>query len=392
MKKITAYLLLLFPLLSFAQNTYQKGYFIDRDGIKNECLIKNMAWKNSPVTIEYKLNETDEPKIKTIKEITEFSVGDSYKYKKHIVDVDISSSVLNRLSKKKEPQWQKDTLFLKVMVDGKASLYQYEKNNFVKYFFSKDDHYKTEQLVYKQYNKSDNVVAENNQFRQQLFNLMKDGDIEASKFEKIKYKKDDLIALFMNYNKTTNQTVTNHAEKQNKGRLNLKATAGISFSSLNAQNGMIDFGYDFGSKTSFRIGAELEYILPFNNNKWSLFTDPNYQTYSNKGETKEYDWKAEYKYLELPLGVRHYMYLNSESKLFLDAAYVLSYKLGDSYIQYNTTKLDASRASNLALGAGYSYKRYSIEARYNLNHNIINYSKWVTDYNSLSIIFGYSIF
>lgn len=392
MKKFITLLLLLFPLLVIAQNTYQSGYFIEANGIKKECLIKNYAWKNNPLSIEYKLIETDEPKIKTVKEITEFSVGNAYKYKKYTVDVDRSSAVLERLSTQKMPEWQNETVLLKIIVEGKATLYQYEDNNLIKYFFSNGNHDKAEQLVYKQFNLSGTAISENNQFRQQLFNLMKDGDIKPSKFEKIKYKKDDLAALFMEYNMTTDQEVTNLTEKQNKSNINFKIVAGVNFSSLSAQNSVIDLGYDFGNKTTYRIGAELEYVMPFNNNKWSIFIDPNYQSYEKEGKKGNYEWKTSYQYAELPMGLRHYMYVNSNSKFFVDGAYVLAFKFGDSYIQYNSPKLDISRTSNFAFGAGYSYKKYSIEARYSFNHNIINYTYWNTEYNSLSIILGYSIF
>lgn len=392
MKKAIALLLLLFPLFAISQNTYQQGYFIEVNGAKKECLIKNYAWKNNPVSIEYKFIETDEPKIKTIKEINEFGVGNAYKYKKYTVDVDRSSTVLDKLSTQKMPEWKNETVLLKIVVEGKLTLYQYEDNNLVKYFFSGGSLDKAEQLVYKQYNFSGTAISENNQFRQQLFNLMKDGTIKSSKFEKIKYKKDDLVALFMEYNLTTNQGVTNLTEKQNKSNINVKVTAGVNFSSLNTQSTVVDLGYDFGNKTTFRIGAELEYVMPFNNNKWSIFLDPNYQSYENGGKKENYEWKAKYQYAELPIGVRHYMYVNSDSKFFVDGAYTLAFELSDSHIQYNSLKLNITQTSNFALGAGYSYKKYSIEARYSFNHNIINYNYWNTEYNSLSMILGYRIF
>src|SRR4051812_47338963 len=112
MKKTIALLLLILPLLSYAQITFQQGYFIENAN-KTECLIKNLAWKNNPVSIEYKLRENETVQVKTIKEISEFSVNDAYKYKRYTVAVDRSGIAIDKLSDKKDPKWKTETLFLK---------------------------------------------------------------------------------------------------------------------------------------------------------------------------------------------------------------------------------------------------------------------------------------
>jgi len=389
MKKAIALLLLLCPVITFAQTTFQPGYFIEK-GNKTECLIKNLAWKNNPESIEYKLTEGDEIKTKTINEISEFNVNSAYKYHRFTTNVDRSPIVLDKLSNVKEPEWKKETVLLKILVEGEITLYQYEDNNFIKYFYSTGDHTSAEQLIYKEYIK-DGQIAENNMYRQQLYNIMKGNGSSMSKFEKLRYRKDSLVKLFLDYNGSKGEQVTDLTKKQNTGSLNLKITPGATFTSLNLNNGISNADFDFDSKAGFRIGAELEYIMPFNNNKWSLFVDPNYQSYSNSGNKGTQEMKAEYNHLELPFGVRHYMFLNENAKFFIDGAYVMGIPLGDAFLQYSGSILTVEKNSTIALGAGFSYKQYSIELRHTFKHGIIDYTFWSGNYSSTGIILGYKL-
>ncbi|PZR19118.1 MAG: hypothetical protein DI539_15040, partial [Flavobacterium psychrophilum] len=388
MKKILCLLLLAAPLLSIAQINFEKGYFIE-NGIKTECLIKNLGWKNNPTSFEYKLDENDTPKTKTISTVTEFNVNESYKFVKVTTNIDRSESNIDRLDNSKEPQWQTGTVYLKALVEGKITLYQYEDNNLIRYFISTEDSAKSEQLVYKEY-LFDGRIAENNLFRQQLYNLMKGENFTLPRFENLKYKKNDLVKLFTEYNAGTGKKMNNLSEKQNKGKVNVRFTPGMTINSFDISNNVSGYEFDFGSKTSYRIGAELEYVLPFNNNKWSLFFDPNYQSFKNEGNRGSQKMEFSYQIIELPFGVRHHMYLSDKSRFFVDAAYIASVTMGDTYLK-NGPVSEIDNNSAIAIGAGYGYKKYSIEARYTLEHGILgNYVSWESNFSTLSIILGYN--
>ena len=390
MRKLYLYLLLLLSAsAAYTQINYEAGYFIDNSGSRTKCLIRNQAWKNNPAAFEYKLSANGGIAKKTIQEVSEFSVGDGYKFRRYTVNIERSHNDPERMDDQKEPLWSKEMLFLKLLVEGKATLYSYEDGNLIKYFYSTGNHETAEQLVYKEYKKENNVLA-NAKFRQQLYMLM-GGEMEQ--FAKLKYQKAPLIKLFEQYNGTNGGKTINLSEKQNKGRTNIRITAGISCSSLTAINNNTNASFDLGSKLSYRIGTEAEYILPFNNNKWSLFTEPNLQQYKNTAALKNYEWQADYTYLEVPFGARHYMYLSNDSGIFIDAAYVLAFNLGSSYIKYNNASMDIERTSNFALGAGYNYKSYSAALRYSFKHGLLsNYVFWGTEYSSVSLTLGYRIF
>lgn len=395
MKKTIALLLLVFPVLCIAQINFEPGYFIE-NGVKTECIIRNIGWKNNPASFDYKLNESDEAKTKAIKEISEFTVGNNYKYKKFTVNIDRSASATEFLLTDRAPEWKQETLLLKLLIGGELSLYQYQESNVTRYFYSAEDA-NPEQLVYKKFMRQ-NEVVENNMFRQQLFNLMKDQGYTAEKFEKIDCVENDLAKVFSEYNNAKNGKVENLSEKRNKGYFNIKITPGITFTSYTAKNDNLKLDLNFPNKTSFRIGAEIEYVFPFNKNKWSLFLESYYHSYSSKVTNGESHAEIDFKYIGFPIGIRHYMYLNQTSKIFINASYIATVKLGDSNISYynyniyNGKKLGIDGPMGFTIGGGYSYKRLSAELRYFKTKHVQDYGYWKSDYNSIDLILGYRIF
>lgn len=354
-----------------------------------------MGWKYNPASIEYKLSEGEDTKTKTIKEISEFSVNESYKYKRFTVNIDRSTNSLDKLLTGRSPEWNQEVIFLQLLVEGEISLYQYQESNFTRYFFTTDN-ITTEQLVYKKFMRNSNVV-ENNMYRQQLYNLMNGDGSDEKKYEKINYVEDDLVELFSAYNSTKNGKVVNMSGKHNKGYVNIRITPGITFTSLNVANVPRKLDIDFNNKTGFRAGIEFEYVMPFNNNKWSIFVDPHYHSYTDEKNQGEAVAKVDYKYVGIPIGLRHYMFLNQNAKIFVNAAYVLNISLGESnfeyyqYNIYNTNIQNISGSGGFTVGAGFGYKRYSAEVRYYQSNDFLEAGAWETKYTSVGLILGYKI-
>ncbi len=399
MKKLLTVIAFFAVLSAQAQITYQQGYFINNQGKKTECLIKNVAWKNNPTRFDYKTDEGTSPVTASIDDVAEFSVAGAYRFRRFTLDVERSSTDAAHLSDFREPDWKRETLFLKVLAEGKLNLYQYEDDKIVKYFYGEGSN--AIQLLYKQY-KVNGEIKENAAFRQQLYNLMKSTGKEAKSYENIKYRREDLLKLFVDYNGTDGQKSTNLTEKQNKGKLQLKVTAGAGLAMLTIDNSSGGLGtgeHELKNSVMYRFGAELEYILPFNNNKWSLFFDPNISFYKNDDTTKfsnstaTFSWDVTYNYLELPAGARYYMFLNKESKIFIDLGYALAVNLGSAKIRYNNAlDYDISNSANLITGVGYNYKSLSAEVRYGFGRGLLNdYSVWDADYSTVSLILAYKI-
>ena len=405
-KKLLTLLTIILSFNCYSQISYEKGYFIDNNNQKTNCLIKNIDWKNNPTEFKYKLTENSETKKATIKSIKEYGIDNISKYIRSTVNIDKSSEHINDLSNNKNPIFKEEELFLKVLVDGKATLYQYVDNNVNKYFYNKENS-KIEQLIFKSYKTTENNIGKNNRFRQQLWIDLKCPNLKKSNIKNVKYQKNDLILFFIAYNKCYNNEFINFEPKQKRKLFNLTIRPRINSSNLTLQNSYSNTrDTDFDNKTGFGFGLEAEFIFPFNKNKWAFAIEPTYQSFKSKKSTNVNSISGgilivnvDYRSIEIPLTLRHYFFLNNNSKIFINASFITDFN-SKSTIEFSRndgshlSSLEVGSKDNRAMGIGYKQNdRYSLEIRYQTNREIIKEnSPWTSDYKTLSIIFGYSLF
>ena len=339
-------LLLLISIFTYSQTKFQKGYFIKTNGDKVECLIKNEDWKNNPTDFAYKLTEDSEIQSGDIAQIIEFSIGNSSKFIKQEVDVDISTNHVSNLSYLKEPEWEKRTVFLKVLLSGKASLYFYASPGINRYFYNLENG-KVIQLIYKRYQTFDRNIKVNNSFRQQLYNSFLDcSSLEIKDFNAINYNQPSLSKIITAYNDCSGSN-SDYFEINNASlSLNLKVKGGLNISSVNnVKNGLTSSrNANFGNMLGYRFALESEIILPFNNNKWGLFFEFAKNQKLNKTTKAGGDGNVTltYDYIEGTLGMRHYLYINSSSKASIHVGYAwdLFPKIEMDYDAYNGFEAD----------------------------------------------------
>tara|TARA_B110000483_G_C17887233_1_gene424010 strand:+ start:241 stop:570 length:330 start_codon:yes stop_codon:yes gene_type:complete len=104
-------------------------------------------------------------------------------------------------------------------------------------------------------------------------------------------------------------------------------------------------------------------------------------------------YNVDYKSFELAAGVRHYFFLNSASKIFINSSFIYGFS-NNSIIDVDPgTDLEIETSLNFAFGVGYKYNKYGIELRYLTNKGVLNYyAFWLSNYNTISLIFGYTLF
>ncbi len=147
----------------------------------------------------------------------------------------------------------------------------------------------------------------------------------------------------------------------------------------------------YDSKISYRLGLELEYILPFNNNKWAVSVEPIYTTYSSDDTSDNLiKFDVVYKGLSSAFGIKHYMFLpNEKYKLFLNAGMNIPLLTSsDSKVG----RVESKSSTNLYFGGGLNInKKISVEARFDANKKITQVNGIAAGINSLSLIFAYNI-
>ncbi len=391
---------------SYSQIIFEDGYFIDQANQKTICLIKNVDWKDNPTEFEYKMSQGGAIQTANIQDIKEFGINGASKYIRANVKIDKSGDKLDNMNYEKKPIFEEETLFLKVIVEGKASLFQYESGALKRYFFKLDDS-NIDQLVYKRYLLGENKFAVNNTFRNQLFNGFQCQELTIKDFENIKYAKPDLLKLFLKYNECANVTYFNFESIQKRDWFNLAVRPGLNFSNLEVLNPISEpRSTDFGNRLNFRFGIEAEFILPYNKGKWGLLFEPTFQYFKTEVTTEVtyvaggvLTSKANYQSMEFPIGLRHYFFLNDRSKIFLNVTYTFDF-INNSNIElirsdgsiFNTLVLRSN--NNMGIGLGYKYtNKWSIEMRHHFSRDLLwNHLYWTSEYNTLSMILGYRVF
>lgn len=102
----------------------------------------------------------------------------------------------------------------------------------------------------------------------------------------------------------------------------------------------------------------------------------------------------EYKSIALPIGVRYYLFLNDNSKFFVNASHVWDFVF-DSRVEFSYgSDLEIQSTRNLALGLGYKYMdKYSFELRYSFDKELMgNYTGFGSKKNVISLLAGYTLF
>ena len=396
--KLLFLILVLGTTYSYSQIKFEKGYLIDNENHRIECLIKNYDWKNNPVEFDYKLSVQDVLQKGNSFNVREFGIIGISKFIRVDTKIDRSSEELTTLSTQRNPDWSEERLFLKVLIEGKASLYQYRERNCERYFYSVSN-LPIQQLIYKEYLVNNKSIASNNDFRKQLWNDVRGSNTTFLSLETMEFTKAEIESYFKQFNNVGMETSVTYNNNKNREFFLLRVTPGINYSSINVIQsiyGPVLTASD--QKLNFRIGVEADFVLPFNKNKWVIIFDPSYQYFNSTFKNNSYKTDINYKSVEFPIGLRYNFYLKDNLIIFLNAFYItsLSFDFNSSVdITFGNSKthLNIEQGNSYAIGGGVDYGRLSLELRYYSKCDLVNhYFNSTVNYKQFSFILGYTIF
>jgi hypothetical protein len=406
LKPFICILVLIITSTANSQVQYEKGYFLDNNKNKTECLIRFLDWDNNPEKFEYKLNEGEDSKTGDVNSISKLEIYNKVIYMAASVDIDINTSTSNELNNNAELELTKKRIFLQLLVEGKANLYHYVDANSRRFYYQIDEN-QIILLEYKEYINENNKIAKNENYKGELWNNLKCSSLKLKSVNKARYNQADLISILETYNTCENELTYTFKKVKRKDVFNLTIRPGLNFTSIDLDNPGTnqiltrDLKYD--QETSLRIGLQLEYILPTKRRKWAVTLEPTYNYYKtektynttpNSNSGQSVTASADYSSVEIPIGIRHYSLLNEDSKLFISGAYVLDISLKNDIVFSESVKYEGDTGNNLAFGLGYVFKdKYSIEARLNTSRELLkNFDEESADFKGFSLIFGYTIF
>lgn len=395
-------------LASYAQTKFESGNYTDINGKKHDGLIKNYDWKNNPTSIIFKTDDSSKEEIIESEKINRFEILGICKFVKFTVEIDKSSLKTNLIDKIENPVYNSETALLKVIVDGKMSLYKYEQEDLIKFFYGISNETPT-QLFYKKYlpnydklaelstnniDANSYTVLENNNYKKQLYNDV-NCDFERPVFNKLNYEVEDLKKYFIKYNECKNFDFVEY--KNRKAKVNIKPSLKLNYYNfeLEGNNTKSD------KSPGIAFGAEFEIVLPYNNNKISLIFDPNYNMmeqdlyYTTEKRSLPQTLYAKLNYINIPIGIRYNMYLNENSKISITPSFDLNYGIGNSNGFFVNEKLiyDFNTSTNYGLAVGYSYKKYFIELKMQTKTNVFeDLSPNEYKLNNMSLAIKYQLF
>lgn len=354
----------------FAQTKFEKGYFITTKGNRVDCLIKNEDWMNVPSKINYKLKK-DSP-LNTInrQSLNKVYIEKEMLLERHNVLIDRYSKNLKELSDSRKSTYTKENLLLKVIVDGKAKLLKYYHKG-TQYFFYEINS-KIEPLEYKLYKTSNATVGKNLNYQKTLRDKLSCSNKKLN--SKIKYQEKALIRYFAQYNSCNKEKESVVYSK--KGIFNIWGKFSIGQSISDNPFYSDKKNNQFNDKIVFKYGIELEYIFSSKNKKWSLFFEPTYQSYSSEPKSVysgNSTYYIDYSSIEIPVGLRHYFFLNKKNKIFVNAGVNLDLVLNGEFNFDNSFSAKISNTpENYFLGLGYNFNnKLSLEFRYNSPRSIV---------------------
>jgi hypothetical protein len=344
------------------QTKFEKGYFVDSSGKRIECLILNLDWLYNPDLFTYKM-DADAPKlIKTIPEVREFGIDHAAKYVSAKVRMDRSSDDLDEdaISNTSNPEWRDEEVFLKVMTEGEATLFSYEEQGLIRYFF-KTKTTPIEQLVYKKYlNPGKTTFQYNRNYLNQLFVQVNCLRTPLANMENIAYSDQALLKWFQKQNQCADPTNVPVVSTKKRKLFSPKLLAGIGFASYQSGRSLIagEGGIDYGHAAAPTYGVELEFIFPFRNNKWSCNVEPSTIHYIGSGRNSlGNEVSVEYNSINVLLWFRYTSFLSDKVKLCFNGG------VGKDIKQLKLIP---------ALGLGFAYSRVMLEYRYFYEKNLLN--------------------
>ncbi|MDP4260738.1 MAG: hypothetical protein Q8937_21100, partial [Bacteroidota bacterium] len=139
-----------------------------------------------------------------------------------------------------------------------------------------------------------------------------------------------------------------------------KLFAGVGFTSYRSGHSFIpgEGNIDYGQAAALTYGVELEFIFPFDNNKWSCNLEPSTILYRSSGKNSQgTDVPIEYNTVNIMLWFRYTSFLNEKVKLCFNGG------AGKDVKQLKMIP---------ALGAGLAYSRFMLEYRYFYEKGVLN--------------------
>lgn len=398
---------------AFAQQNFTQGYIVKYPSDTIQGFINDRNWTLNPRKIEFKTTrESEATTTFTADQIRSFytSYSDEFYYGA-IVYVDRTPFELGAILTPKEigrrssEFIRKDTVFLRVLVKGKATLLGLEDGRSQTHFYiNKTDPDTTLELQYKRF-RVDNAVGSDQigttkEYQIQLENYLSDYQAIMNKIKTTNYNEQALKKLFFSYNEHFTPKITPYKKPEDRFSFHVYTLIGISVSQVRFTSQATGTISDYYSQAKFAnsvdptINLGLDWVMPRLRSRWSWYNEAGYRQYSYSDE-RNYEGSA---VTTLPtamtnekIGIKaqtirclsaiRFTYPKGKARIYLQGGVTVNYSLHQSNVYTRTTtvrflsdnpyevySLSIAPSNTIIIGGaggiGMNYQRFVLECRY----------------------------
>jgi len=263
-------LLSILPFFSFAQSHYRPGSVVNLKGDTLKGYIDYRGWDSNPTSVDFKSALTDRDKqVFSVHNATYFRVTGLGTYRKYFVSISTDETDINRLGESRDTSFKMDTVFLKVLQQGKnVALYQYTDERKTRFYIAEAPAFVPVELTYRLWHDAGHEgghTVYDNDYQKQLFalaikyNALDDKLSAMFNDPYLSYREDLVLAIVSSINHTSAAELKANSGAKSKLSFYLGVLGNISTTSSSSQS-----QYSLAGGTSYTsylpglsIGADL---------------------------------------------------------------------------------------------------------------------------------------
>lgn len=249
------------------------------------------------------------------------------------------------------PENEFDVVFLRVIVEGNASLYELRTSYNTRFYASFNDG-TVEQLEFKRFKIGNYEIETNDTYQNQLYELIACSSIDEDRIFSLEYTRSELEDFFFEINTCLGSSSKRYIV-QKRERFNIMLGPRFVYNSLYINDTIAHRSYDFGKSMSISFNVELELFLPYYNNRMAFFIGVSHLEFDFEHNADFGYASIKHRSISVPAGLRINYYLSEKSRLFLHTGASYTFK-NNTYFKsdYRNNITETTPVWNVLIGGG----------------------------------------
>lgn len=293
--------LLLLSLSIFAsQENYVPGYFLSLNQDTVKGWIDFQDWEINPYRVYFKPSMEEEGTYFHPWEISGFGVWTDKEehYRGVVMEIDQTPVKKSALLRSSDQILELKSIFLRIHVLGKVSLFSLLDEKFKKHLFIQAEGGEIEELQFNKYfvpQAKTKILVRNHRFRNQLRQRMMDcTQLHRGYFKNLSYSLESIKRVVLLYNECAAPNDISYVSDKDKVRFQLGTSTGVSHSQIRFRSPaspiLQDLKHDLGP--GYMAGIRVKMVLPRKRGTRSILAEFSYNSRSMQGERKHPEGQA----------------------------------------------------------------------------------------------------